>query len=85
MKCIGRNGFNCTQKSSVKSGFTELDKITGGWNNGDLIVVGGRPAMGKTAFGMSMLRNISIRNRIPTAFFLLNIPPNNLSTDSAIY
>lgn len=71
MKCIGRNGFNCTQKTSVKSGFTELDKITGGWNNGDLIVIGGRPAMGKTAFGMSMLRNIAIRNRIHTAFFSL--------------
>lgn len=78
MKCIGRNGFNCTQKSSVKSRFTELDKITGGWNNGDLIVVGGRPAMGKTAFGMSMLRNISIRNRIPTAFFSLEYSTKQL-------
>lgn len=33
MKRIGKNEFNCTQKASVKSGVTELDKITNGWNS----------------------------------------------------
>lgn len=56
---------------NIASGFTELDKITNGWRNGDLIVIGGRPSMGKTAFGVSLLKNMAITNRIPTAFFYL--------------
>lgn len=71
MKSIERNYSNFPQTASVESGFTELDKMTGGWHNGDLIVIGGRPAMGKTAFGISLLKNIAIRNRIPTAYFSL--------------
>lgn len=50
-----------------------MDKITNGWNNGDLIVIAARPAMGKTAFGMSLLREIAVKNRIPTAFFSLEM------------
>ena len=73
MKCIGRNVFEGTQKTNVKSGFPELDKITNGWSNGNLIIVAGRPAMGKTAFGMSLLREIAVKNRIPTAFFSLEM------------
>ena len=68
MKCFER-----TQKPNVKSGFLELDKITNGWNNGNLIVIAARPAMGKTAFGVSLLREIAIKNRIPTAFFSLEM------------
>lgn len=55
MKCFGRNGLEGTKKPNIKSGFPELDKITNGWNNGDLIVIAARPAMGKSAFGMSLL------------------------------
>lgn len=73
MKCFGRNGLKGNQKPNVKSGFPELDKITNGWNNGDLIVIASRPAMGKTAFGMSSLREIAVKNRIPTAFFSLEM------------
>lgn len=68
MKCFER-----TQKPNVKSGFPELDKITNGWNNGNLIVIAARPAMGKTAFGMSLLKEIAVKNRIPTAFFSLEM------------
>lgn len=64
---------NRTQKPNVKSGFSELDKITNGWNNGNLIVISARPAMGKTAFGMSLLKKIAVKNRIPTAFFSLEM------------
>lgn len=64
---------NRTQKPNVKSGFPELDKITNGWNNGNLIVISARPAMGKTAFGMSLLKKIAVKNRIPTAFFSLEM------------
>lgn len=73
MKCFGRNGLEGTKKPNIKSGFPELDKITNGWNNGDLIVIAACPAMGKTAFGMSLLREIAVKNRIPTAFFSLEM------------
>lgn len=73
MKCFGRNGLKSNQRPNVKSGFPELDKITNGWNNGDLIVIAARPAMGKTAFGVSLLREIAVKNRIPTAFFSLEM------------
>lgn len=74
MKCLGIHEFKNTQKPNVKSGFPELDKITHGWNNGNLIVIAARPAMGKTAFGMSLLREIAVKNRISTAFFSLEMP-----------
>lgn len=74
MKYFGRNGLEGTQKTNVKSGFPELDKITNGWNNGNLIVIAARPAMGKTAFGMSLLKEIAVKNRIPTAFFSIEMP-----------
>lgn len=73
MKCFGRNGLEGTKKPNIKSGFPELDKITNGWNNGDLIVIAARPAMGKTYSGMSLLREIAVKNRIPTAFFSLEM------------
>ncbi len=68
MKCFER-----AQKPNVKSGFPELDKITNGWNNGNLIVIAARPAMGKTAFGVSLLKEIAVKNRIPIAFFSLEM------------
>ena len=76
MKCFGRNGLEGTKKPNIKSGFPELDKITNGWNNGDLIVIAARPAMGKSAFGMSLLKEIAVKNRIPTAFFSLEMSSN---------
>ena len=76
MKCFGRNGLEGTKKPNIKSGFPELDKITNGWNNGDLIVIAARPAMGKSAFGMSLLKEIAVKNRIPTAFFSLDDSPS---------
>lgn len=71
--------LNIIQKFNIESGFPELDKITHGWSNGDFIVIGGRPAMGKTAFGVSLLREISIKNRIPTGFFSIEMTNRQLT------
>lgn len=57
----------------VKSGFAELDKVTFGWENGELIVISARPTMGKTAFGLSMVKNITVHNKIPVTFFSLEM------------
>lgn len=77
MKCLGIDEFKDTQKPSVKSGFIELDKITHGWENGNLIVIAGRPAMGKTSFGISLLRNIAVKDKIPIAFFSVEMTAKN--------
>jgi len=43
----------------ARSGIDELDKLTGGFGEGDLVIIAGRPGMGKTAFGMGIVREIS--------------------------
>lgn len=59
--------------SGIASGFDELDKITSGWQNSDLVILAARPAMGKTAFALSMAKNIAIDQSIPVAFFSLEM------------
>ncbi|MEE3447747.1 MAG: replicative DNA helicase [Bacteroidales bacterium] len=59
--------------SGVPSGFTSLDKITQGWQNSDMVVVAARPAMGKTAFILSMARNMTVNFKIPVLIFSLEM------------
>ena len=59
--------------SGIPSGFTELDKITSGWQKSDLVIIAARPAMGKTAFVLSMAKNIAVNNREPVAMFSLEM------------
>ncbi|MBQ9212405.1 MAG: replicative DNA helicase, partial [Bacteroidales bacterium] len=59
--------------SGVPTGFTSLDKITQGWQNSDMIVVAARPAMGKTAFILSMARNMTVDFKIPVLIFSLEM------------
>ncbi|MDR0658942.1 MAG: replicative DNA helicase [Mediterranea sp.] len=59
--------------SGLESGFTGLDRMTSGWQNSDLIIIAARPAMGKTAFVLSMARNIAVNFRNPVALFSLEM------------
>lgn len=59
--------------SGIPSGFRALDSITGGWQPSDLIIIAARPSMGKTAFVLSLARNMAIENNIPVAFFSLEM------------
>ncbi len=59
--------------SGVKSGFHALDKITSGWQRSDLIIIAARPAMGKTAFILSMAKNMAVDNNVPVAVFSLEM------------
>lgn len=59
--------------SGLESGFHALDKMTSGWQNSDLIIIAARPAMGKTAFVLSMAKNIAVNNRVPVAMFSLEM------------
>lgn len=59
--------------SGLSSGYHELDAITAGWQASDLVIIAARPAMGKTAFVLSMAKNMAIDMRIPTAVFSLEM------------
>ena len=66
--------------SGIPSGFKDLDRETGGWQNSDLIIIAARPAMGKTAFILSMARNIVVEHKIPLALFSLEMASVQLIT-----
>ncbi|MBD5210763.1 MAG: replicative DNA helicase [Bacteroidales bacterium] len=59
--------------SGLESGFHDLDKITSGWQRSDLIIIAARPAMGKTAFVLSMAKNMAVNYNIPVAVFSLEM------------
>ncbi|ADX68624.1 MULTISPECIES: replicative DNA helicase [Weeksella] len=66
--------------SGLPSGFTEIDKITSGWQQSDLIILAARPGMGKTAFILSMAKNMTIDHKIPVAIFSLEMSSVQLIT-----
>ncbi len=59
--------------TGVPSGFTELDRLTAGWQNSDLIILAARPSMGKTALALTLARNAAIDFKIPVAVFSLEM------------
>lgn len=59
--------------SGVPSGFTDLDRLTSGWQKSDLIIVAARPSMGKTAFVLTMARNMAVEYDVPVALFSLEM------------
>ena len=66
--------------SGIATGFTLLDKITSGWQPSDLIIIAARPGMGKTAFVLSMARNVAIDYGHPVALFSLEMSSVQLIT-----
>jgi len=66
--------------SGIPSGFHKLDKLTSGWQPSDLVIVAARPGMGKTAFTLTMARNVAVESNIPVAFFSLEMSSVQLIT-----
>ncbi len=66
--------------SGIPSGFTDLDKVTAGWQRSDLIILAARPGMGKTAFVLALARNAAIDFNKPVAFFSLEMSSVQLVT-----
>jgi len=64
--------------TGVPSGFSALDDLTAGFQPAELIIIGARPGMGKTAIALSMAANISIRQSRPAAFFSLEMSDQSL-------
>ena len=65
--------------TGIPTGFYKLDDITCGWQKSDLVIIAGRPAMGKTAFALSLAKNIAADQKIPMAFFSLEMSSEQLA------
>ena len=70
---IQKASQNTSGISGLSTGFTDLDKMTSGWQNTDLIILAARPAMGKTAFALSLIRNMAVDLGIPVGMFSLEM------------
>ncbi len=65
--------------TGIPSGYTEFDKLTAGLQPGDLIVVAGRPSMGKTTLAINIAENAAIGSKVPTAIFSMEMPSEQLA------
>lgn len=65
--------------SGISTGYTEFDKLTAGLQAGDLIVIAGRPSMGKTALALNIAENAAIGAKIPTAIYSMEMPAQQLA------
>ena len=62
----------------ISSGFVDLDRLTSGWQNGDLIILAARPSHGKTALSLNMAYHAARHSQVPTAFFSMEQPKEQL-------
>ena len=80
IKQIEEAGKHEGSYSGIGSGFTDLDRITSGWQKSDLIIIAARPGMGKTALMLSMVRNIVVDFQKTAAVFSLEMSSLQLVT-----
>ncbi len=73
---INRDKIHLT---GITTGFPELDALTGGLQKSDLIIIAGRPSMGKTAFALSIARNAAVEGKVPVAIFSLEMSVEQLT------
>jgi replicative DNA helicase len=73
VKTIQNAAKNTDGLTGISTGYYKLDDITSGWQASDLVIIAGRPAMGKTSFALSMAKNIAADLRVPMAFFSLEM------------
>tara|TARA_B100001287_G_C22631510_1_gene505417 strand:- start:234 stop:1127 length:894 start_codon:yes stop_codon:yes gene_type:complete len=67
------------KEQGIQSGFYDFDALTQGLNRGDLIVLGGRPAMGKTSISLNIALNIAERNSFPVCIFSLEMSKEQIT------
>ena len=73
VEVIQKAAANKDGLTGVPTGYHKLDNITSGWQSSDLVIIAGRPAMGKTSFALSMAKNIAADYKVPMAFFSLEM------------
>jgi len=65
--------------TGIPTGYTEFDKLTAGLQPGELVVIAGRPSMGKTALAINIAENAAIGSKVPTAIFSMEMPSQQLA------
>jgi replicative DNA helicase len=86
IKSILKESFKTIEKlyesqeivTGVPSGFTDIDKLTSGFQPSDLIIIAGRPSMGKTAFCLNIAQHVAIGKNVPVALFSLEMSKEQL-------
>jgi len=70
---------NQDKLAGIDTGYTDLNDKTTGFQRGDLIIVAGRPSMGKTAFSCGIAEHVAIDNKLPVAIFSMEMPTEQLA------
>ena len=65
--------------TGIPTGFTDLDQLTAGFQNSDLIIIAARPAVGKTAFALNIAQGVAIKFKIPVAIFSMEMSKEQLA------
>lgn len=65
--------------TGIPTGYPDLDQLTAGFQNSDLIIIAARPAVGKTAFALNIAQNVAIQHKIPVAIFSLEMSKDQLA------
>jgi len=65
--------------TGLPTGFSDFDEMTSGLQRSDLVIVAGRPSMGKTTFAMNIAENAAIKTRLPVAVFSMEMPGEQLA------
>ena len=78
----GLNAFLDPSKriKGIGTGFTKFDELTGGLHGGDLVIVAGRPSMGKTALALNIAQHVALKNKQTVAIFSLEMSKESLLT-----
>ena len=70
---------NASDVTGIATGFADLDSMTSGLQPGDLVIVAGRPSMGKTAFSINMAENVALDTKLPVAIFSMEMGATQLA------
>jgi len=70
---------NKSDVTGLPTGFADLDEKTAGLQQGDLVIVAGRPSMGKTAFALNMAEHVAVNNGVPVAIFSMEMGATKLA------
>ena len=65
--------------TGLATGFTDLDRLTSGLQKSDLVVIAARPSMGKTTLALNMAQQIAVKDKLPTAFFSMEMSKEQLA------
>ena len=65
--------------TGISTGYNEFDKLTAGLQGGDMVIIAGRPSMGKTTLALNIAENAAIGSKIPTAIFSMEMPSQQLA------